>query len=112
MQHDSQHEAMMNIKHLRRELRTWGRYWAHQEHGQGYSSRSACDRLKDPFLPTGCGDTRDHLPPGHINRYDMKISGLAPNCRRALRAQYICNGQWQLIGFDSKKSLFVLVETG
>lgn len=104
MQHDAQHEAMMNMKRLRSELKAWGRYWAYQERGQGYSSRSACDRLKDPFTPSSCAVTNDHVPPRHIERYDVIVTGLAIDCRRAIRAQYICQGQWQLLGFDSKKT--------
>ncbi|WP_112353000.1 hypothetical protein [Shewanella benthica] len=104
MQHDAQHVVLMNIKNLRKELKVWGRYWSRQELGQGYASRSACDRLKEPFTPSRCGGSRNHLPPDHINSYDMKVYTLAIDCRRALRAQYICNGQWQLIGFDSKKT--------
>ncbi len=104
MQHDLSIEPVMNIKRLRSELKAWGRYWARQEQGQGYASRSACDRLSEPFTPRGCGGTRDHLPPDHINRYDMKVYCLAHDCRRALRAQYICKGQWPLMGFDSEKT--------
>ena len=89
---------------MRKELKVWGRYWAQQELGQGYSSRSACDRLKEPFTPSRCGGSRDHIPPDHINNYDMKVDGLALNYRRALRAQYICMGQWKLLGFDSQKT--------
>lgn len=73
--------------------------------GQGYSSRYACDRLKEPFTPSRRGGgSSDHLPPDYINRYEMKVCCLALDCRRALRTQYISNGQWHMIGFDSKKS--------
>ena len=104
MPHDAQHESIMNIKQLRSELKAWGRYWAKQEQGQGYASRSACDRLSEPFTPRGCGGTRDHIPPDHINRYDMKVYCLAHDCRRALRAKYICDGKWPLLGFDCFKT--------
>ncbi|PKH62189.1 hypothetical protein CXF83_15045 [Shewanella sp. Choline-02u-19] len=104
MPFDENNEPMMNMKRLRSELKMWGRYWAKQELGQGYASRSACDRLSEPFIPSGCGGTRDHIPPDHINRYDMKVYCLAHDCRRALRAQYICKGQWPLMGFDSEKT--------
>ncbi|AQS40209.1 hypothetical protein FM037_16550 [Shewanella psychropiezotolerans] len=104
MQHEAQSDALMNIKTLRKELKVWGRYWAQQEQGQGYSSRSACDRLKEPFTPSSCGGSREHIPPDHINLYDMKVYTLAIDCRRALRGQYICNGQWQLLGFDNNKT--------
>ena len=104
MQHDAQHEVLMNIKTLRKELKVWGRYWSRQELGQGYASRSACDRLKEPFAPSSQGGSRDHISPEHINRYDIKVCCLAHDCRRALRAQYICHGQWQLLGFDSNKT--------
>ncbi|MCG9732381.1 hypothetical protein L1D44_21680 [Shewanella sp. Isolate13] len=104
MQHDAQHESIMNIKQLRSELKAWGRYWAKQELGQGYGSRSACDYLSEPFIASSCGGSRDHIPPDHINRYDMKVWCLAHDCRRAIRAQYICEGEWRLLGFDSKKT--------
>lgn len=104
MQHDIEQAVLMNIKRLRSELKVWGRYWAHQERGQGYASRSACDRLSEPFIISGQGGSHEHMTPDHINKYDMKIQCLAPNCRRALRTQYISQGQWQLMGFDSKKS--------
>ncbi|WP_229814700.1 hypothetical protein [Shewanella hanedai] len=94
----------MNIKTLRKELKVWGMYWARQEQGQGYASRSACDRLKEPFVLSCSGGSRNHLPPDHINRYEMKVYCLAHDCRRAIRAQYICKGQWLLMGFESKKS--------
>ena len=104
MQHEAQIETLMNMKKLRKELKVWGRYWAQQEQGQGYASRSACDRLKEPFTPSSNGGSRDHMPPEHINFYDVKVYKLTPDCRRALRAQYICNKQWQVLGFDSKKT--------
>jgi hypothetical protein len=34
----------------------------------------------------------------------MMIERLAPQCIRAIRAHYVCKGQWALMGFDSKKS--------
>ena len=104
MQHDAQHEVLMNIKTLRKELKVWSRYWSSQELGQGYASRSACDRLKEAFTPSSSGGSRGHFPPDHIGRYDMKIYCLTVDCRRALRAKYICNDQWQMIGFDRKKT--------
>ncbi|QQX78533.1 hypothetical protein JK628_13175 [Shewanella sp. KX20019] len=104
MQHDLPIEPMMNIKQLRSELKAWGRYWARQEQGQGYASRSACDRLGEPIRQTCSGGNSDHMPPDYITELDSHIGRLSPNCKRAIRAHYVCKGQWKLMGFDSQKS--------
>jgi hypothetical protein len=43
-------------------------------------------------------------PPREVRLFDQMIERLAPQCIRAIRAHYICKGQWALMGFDSKKS--------
>ncbi|MFG0453592.1 hypothetical protein [Shewanella sp. YQ_9] len=47
---------------------------------------------------------RDINPPPWVIRYDRRIEQLAPECRRAIRAQYLCRGKWALLDFDSRKS--------
>ena len=72
-----QHQQVtLNMKALRYGLTRWGNYWAHQERGQGFASLSQCP----------------------------DIERLATQCIRAIRAHYICKGQWALMEFDSKKS--------
>lgn len=91
-----------SIKLVRKELRAWGKYWHYQEQGQGFAGRSACDKLGEVL--TGNAVFVEHSAPSHILAYDADIERLTPNCRRALRACYICNRNWALIGFDSQRS--------
>ncbi|GIU15649.1 hypothetical protein TUM4261_32980 [Shewanella sp. c952] len=111
MQYDLSIEPVMNIKRLRSELKAWGRYWASQEKGLGYASRNACDRLGEP-ITTGYFNARESITPNHIILYDVKINGLAVKCRQAIRAQYVCRGKWELMGFESKKNFLFWLNRG
>ncbi|WP_447017849.1 hypothetical protein [Shewanella algae] len=102
--HDAQHEALMNMKQLRLELRAWANWWLRHEYGKGYAACSSCDRLKDPITYGTTVSERDINPPPGVIRYDRRIEQLAPECRRAIRAQYLCRGKWALLDFDSRKS--------
>lgn len=94
-------KAILTIKQLRKELTHWGRYWASKEHGQGYSKRSACERLNEGRSTNAVYEIT--VPPT-VECYDVLITGLSIDCRRALRARYICQRNWALVGFDSQKS--------
>ncbi|WP_050991319.1 hypothetical protein [Shewanella sp. POL2] len=96
-------EELINLKALRVGLSTWGRYWAYQELGRNYGNRSACDKLGDP-LTRGGAVVHELEVPKHVVQFDRMIELLSPNCKRAIRAHYVCKGQWALMGFDSKKS--------
>lgn len=96
-------EQLLNMKALRAGLSTWGRYWAFQELGKGYGTRSACDKFGDP-LTHGSSVVHELNVPKHVVQFDRMIERLSPNCKRAIRTCYVCKGQWALMGFDSKKS--------
>ncbi|MCH1926885.1 hypothetical protein L9G74_18985 [Shewanella sp. C32] len=104
LKHDAQHEQLMNMKQLRLELRTWANWWLKHEYGKGYANRSACDKLKEPLIQVVSVSERDIQPPTHVLRYDLKVERLSTDCRRAIRAQYFCRGNWALAGFDSRKT--------
>lgn len=96
-------EDFTNMAALRVGLTTWGRYWAFQELGRNYGNRSACDKLGDP-VSRGGAVVHELNVPKHVAQYDQLIDRLSINCKRAIRAHYVCKGQWALMGFDSKKS--------
>ncbi len=102
--HDAQHEALMNMKQLRLELRAWANWWLRHEYGKGYAARSACDKLKEPIIQMVSVSERDIQPPAYVLRYDRKVERLGTDCRRAIRAHYFCRGNWALAGFDSRKT--------
>ncbi|WP_245556384.1 hypothetical protein [Algicola sagamiensis] len=89
-----------NIKQLRRELKTWGSYWASKEYGAGYSNRSSFDRMVEQ-IKLGCHIKIDkHLyshhsdmiiVPEHIKELDKQIERLRPECIRVIRVRYILN---------------------
>ncbi|WP_434086610.1 hypothetical protein [Shewanella acanthi] len=91
------------MKALRLALHAWGRYWAHQEMGKGHANRSACDKFGEP-IAYGSGVVHELTVPKHVAVIDKLVEKLTPNCRRAIRAHYVCKGNWALLGFDSKKS--------
>ncbi|WP_299005053.1 hypothetical protein [uncultured Shewanella sp.] len=96
--------APMSMKTLRRELSIWGRYWRTQEYGRGFARRSACDRLGETHLSLNGANVHEMATPKHVAIYDGLIDRLSLECRRALRAQYICKKDWALLGFESRKS--------
>ncbi|GAB1072009.1 MAG: hypothetical protein SAqTSA_21090 [Shewanella algae] len=83
--HDAQHEALMNMKQLRLELRAWANWWLRHEYGKGYAARSSCDRLKDPITCVTTVSERDINPPPGVIRYDRRIelstcAGVSGHC--------------------------------
>lgn len=99
-----QHQQVtLNMQALRHGLKRWGNYWAHQERGQGFASRSQCDKLGEVIV-YGSAGIGEVTPQREVRQFDVMIERLAPQCIRAIRAHYICKGQWALVGFDSKKS--------
>ncbi|MCG9697441.1 hypothetical protein [Shewanella sp. Isolate11] len=108
---EQEQEQVLNIKALRAGLTSWGRYWAYQELGKGYASRSACDLLGEVQV---CGSTIGHelSVPKHVAEFDRGIERLPFECLRAIRTHYICKGQWSLMGFDSQKSYLYWLRRG
>jgi hypothetical protein len=99
-----QHQQVtLNMKALRHGLTRWGNYWAHQEFGQEFASRSQCDKLGEVIV-YGSSAVVEITPPREVRQFDVMIERLTPQCIRAIRAHYISKGQWALMGFDSKKS--------
>jgi hypothetical protein len=99
-----QHQQVaLNMKALRHGLTRWGKYWAYQERGQGFASRSQCDKLGEVIV-YGSSAVVEITPPREVMQFDQMIERLTPQCIRAIRTHYICKGQWALMGFDSKKS--------
>ena len=95
-------QVTLNMKALRHGLTRWGNYWAHQEYGQGFASRSQCDKLGEVIVYGGSAVV-EITPPLEVRQFDQMIERLSPQCIRAIRAHYICKGQWALTEFDSKK---------
>jgi hypothetical protein len=109
------------IRDVRAELKIWGNYWYGKEHLSGYARRSACDKLGEVMTNSDSHLYEQELtPPPFVQAYDRLINDLVPECRRALRAYYvcgrsgtsktvkdkpgaICRQNWALMGFDSKK---------
>ncbi|MGI2021705.1 hypothetical protein [Shewanella glacialipiscicola] len=96
-------EQLVNMKALRAGLDSWGRYWAFQELGKGYGTRSACDKLGE-VQSHGSTVVHELDVPKHVAQFDRLIEQLSPSCIRAIRTCYVCKGRWALVGFDSKKS--------
>lgn len=110
------------IRDVRAELKIWGTYWYNKEQLGGYASRSACDKLGEVMTNSDSHLYEQELtPPPFVQAYDRLINDLVPECRRALRAYYVCGRSgttktskekrdaidrqnWALMGFDSKKS--------
>lgn len=96
---------LADVKAVRHELRAWGNWWMRHEYGRGFAGRSACDKLKDPVTH---GNTwrpeADIDPPPAVERTGRCVEQLVPNARRAIRAEYLCRGNWALCGFERKSS--------
>ncbi|GGZ31693.1 hypothetical protein C8J23_101177 [Shewanella chilikensis] len=102
--HDAQHEALMNMKQLRLELRAWANWWLRHEYGKGYAHCSTCAKLKELRIHMVSVIEMHIKPPPNVIRYDRKVEKLSTDCRRAIRAQYFCRGNWALVGFDNCKT--------
>lgn len=96
---------LVDVKAMRLELRTWGNWWCRHEYGRGFAGRSACDKLKDPMvIGCSCRPEVEINPPSNIERTGRRVEQLTPNARRAIRAEYLCRGNWALCEFESKSS--------
>ena len=105
---------MRTIKDVQYDLRLWGNFWARQEEGQGYSSKSNVQAIKEA-CQVGCAssstlhlfnNTADsiHLPK-HIESIDNSLESLGHQCKIALRQRYINKGK-RLYFEDKKAFLF------
>jgi hypothetical protein len=104
-------QVTLNMKMLRYGLTRWGNYWAYQERGEGFASRSQCDKLGEVIV-YGSSAVVEITPPREVRQFDLMIERLTPQCIRAIRAHYVCKGQWALMGFDSKKSYMYWLRLG
>ena len=104
---------MRTIKDVRFELKQWGDFWARQEEGQGYSSKSNVQAIKEA-CQVGCASSSDlHLfshradsifVPAHIEVIDHDLERLGLLCIKALRQRYVNKGQ---ILYFSDKNIFL-----
>ncbi|MCH4294208.1 hypothetical protein MJ923_07805 [Shewanella sp. 3B26] len=105
-------QQVMDVKVVRLELRTWGNWWMRHEYGRGFAGRSACDKLKEPVT---FGNTFRPVPeinpPSHIERTGRRVEQLTPDARRAIRAEYLCRGNWALCEFESKSSFIFWIRS-
>jgi hypothetical protein len=105
---------MRQIRDVQSELRQWGDFWARQEEGQGYSSKSNVQAIKDA-CEVGCASTSTlHLfsnssdsihVPTHIDLIDNSLKRLSHKCKTAIRQRYINKGRI-LYFADAKTFLF------
>lgn len=108
---------MRTIKDVQHELKEWGAFWARQESGQGYASKSNVQVLADT-LKVGCAiqgtaylisHRADSISvPRHITRIDKDLEKLSRQCKIALRQRYISRGK--ILYFDSKEIYLFWVE--
>ena len=86
---------------MRFELKQWGIFWARQEEGTGYSSKSNVQAIKEA-CQVGCASSSDlHLfshrsdsiyVPAHIDEIGRALERLNPRCIIALRQRYVTKG--------------------
>jgi hypothetical protein len=105
---------MRSIKDVQFELKQWGNFWGHQEEGQGYSSKSNVQAIKEA-CEVGCaGSSTIHLfshradsihVPDYIERIDDRMKSLSHQCKTAIRQRYINRGRI-LYFVDAKTFLF------
>ena len=89
---------MRTIKEVRLELRTWGNFWARQEAGQGWPSKSPTERLRES-CQVGCAASSDlHLfsgnsesmnVPDHISAICASVEQLENKHKSAIRQKYV-----------------------
>lgn len=104
---------MRTIKDVQSELNQWGNFWARQEVGQGFASKSNVQAIKEA-CEVGCassstlhlfnGSDSIHVP-DHIEVIDNSLKRLSPKCKTAIRQRYINKGQI-LYFSDAKTFLF------
>lgn len=93
---------MRTIKDVQFELKQWGNFWAQQEEGQGYSSKSNVQAIKEA-CEVGCASSSTlHLfsyrsdsihVPDYIDAIDQRMKELNMQCKVAVRQRYISRGQ-------------------
>lgn len=93
---------MRTIKDVRSDLKVWGDFWARQDEGQGYASKSNVQALKETLM-IGCAiQGTSHLVshladsihvPNFVAELDKEIYCLSKECKVSLRQKYICRGQ-------------------
>ena len=93
---------MRTIKDVRFELKQWGNFWARQEEGQGFSSKSNVQAIKEACEVGSASSSDLHLfshradsifVPAHIEVIDCDLKRLKPKCITALRQRYVNKGQ-------------------
>lgn len=108
---------MRTIKDVQFELKQWGSFWAQQEEGQGYASKSNVQAIKEA-CEVGCASSSTlHLfshrsesihVPDYIQYTDDRILLLEPQCKTAIRQRYINRGQ--LLYFSDAKTFIFWVK--
>ena len=87
---------------MRLELKQWGDFWACQEEGRGYSSKSNVQAIKEACQVGSAISSDLHLfshradsiyVPAHIEVIDHYLEILSPECITALRQRYVTKGQ-------------------
>jgi len=104
---------MRTIRDVQSELKQWGNFWARQEEGQGFSSKSNVQAIKEA-CEAGCassstlhlfsGSDSIHVP-DYIEVIDNSLKKLSHQCKTAIRQRYINKGQILYFG-DAKTFLF------
>ena len=105
---------MKTIKDVQFELKQWGNFWAQQEEGQGYASKSNVQAIKEA-CEVGCaGSSTLHLfshradsihVPDYINDIGIRLEYLDPKCKTAIRQRYINRGMIRYFA-DARTFLF------
>lgn len=105
---------MKTIKDVQFELKLWGKFWARQEEGQGYASKSNAETLREK-MRAGCAIAgTSHLVnhradsihvPKHIESIGDRLDCLDHKCKTAVRQRYINRGQIRYF-VDAKTFLF------
>ena len=87
---------------MRFELKQWGDFWARQELGQGYSSKSNVQAIKEACEVGSASSSDLHLfshradsiyVPTHIEVIDRGLERLSRRCITAIRQRYVNRGQ-------------------
>ncbi|KZN64046.1 hypothetical protein N473_15710 [Pseudoalteromonas luteoviolacea CPMOR-1] len=89
---------MTNIKVLRKELRTWGEFWASKESTEGYARKSNVEKVKESCELGGIfsstlylhnqGADNIFIPP-HIQRLTDRVERLSKDCKLAIVGKYV-----------------------
>ena len=108
---------MKTLYDVRLELSHWGKFWHHQEQGQGYASKSNIQTLRET-LQVGCAiqgtshlinDQADSINvPDYILEIGNKIDRLKPDYVKAIRQRYVIGEGVYL--FTNKKIFFKLID--